>query len=418
MTDDIRDPPFVSTRRVGQDQVVTTTMDRPVIDILDREFWRQNPHDAWTWARANDPVHRDERSGIWCMTKHADVVFVERNADIFSSDGAYRLNESPGESNMIANDDPVHLHQRRLVNRGFTPRAVKAQTAMLTEMIEKLVDPLTPEGRVEVVGDLAGQLPARFTAWLLGLDEDEWWPTMKRWSEELMRLDAAPQDNEVLMTLMSTLQQLMATVVAKTDEFRACPAEGLLSTWANGVVLDGSAMPVETIFHETGLFVSGGSETTRTAIAHGLRAFCDHAEQWELLYERPEHLKSAVDEVIRWVTPLNNMFRTATRDVEVRGVRLEAGDRVMLVYPSANRDEDVFDDPFTFDVSRAPNNHIAFGYGTHFCLGANYARRELELLLGKLTRDWTNLRVVSEPDVEPNIFARAVRSFDLAFDTR
>ena len=137
-----------------------------------------------------------------------------------------------------------------------------------------------------------------------------------------------------------------------------------------------------------------------------------------MLYERPEHLKSAVDEVIRWVTPLNNMFRTATRDVEVRGVRLEAGDRVMLVYPSANRDEDVFEDPFTFDVTRTPNNHIAFGYGTHFCLGANYARRELELLFGKLTRDWTNLRVVSEPDVEPNIFARAVRSFDLAFDTR
>jgi cytochrome P450 len=186
---------------------VTTTIDRPVIDILDREFWRRDPHDAWTWARANDPVHRDERSGIWCITKHADVVFVERNADGFSSDGAYRLNESPGESNMIANDDPVHLHQRRLVNRGFTPRAVNAQTGMLVEMIDRLVDPLTPLGRAEVVEDLAGQLPARFTAWLLGLDEDEWWPTMKRWSEELMRLDAAPQDNAVLMTLMSTLQQ-------------------------------------------------------------------------------------------------------------------------------------------------------------------------------------------------------------------
>jgi cytochrome P450 family 142 subfamily A polypeptide 1 len=397
---------------------VTTTTDRPVIDILDREFWRRNPHDAWTWARANDPVHRDERSRIWCITKHADVVFVERNADVFSSDGAYRLNESPGESNMIANDDPVHLYQRRLVNRGFTPRAVKGQTEMLVGIIDKLVDPLTARGHTEVVDELAGQLPARFTAWLLGLDEEEWWPTMKRWSEELMRLDAAPQDNDVLLTLMGTLQRLMGTVVDKTDQFRACPAEGLMSTWANGTVLDGSPMPVETIFHETGLFVSGGSETTRTAIAHGLRAFCDHPDQWELLYEHPEHLKTAVDEVIRWVTPLNNMFRKATRPVDIRGVHLEAGDRVMLVYPSANRDEDVFDDPFRFEVTRTPNNHIAFGYGTHFCLGANYARHELELLFGKLTRDWTNLQVVTEPDVEPNIFARAVRSFDLAFDAR
>jgi len=397
---------------------VTTTAERPVIDVLDRAFWQRNPHDAWTWCRANDPVHRDEHSGIWCITKHADVLWVERNDELFSSDSAYRLNESPGESNMIAEDDPVHLHQRRLVNRRFTPRAVKGQTDMLVEMIDRLVDALTPQGRTEVVQDLAGQFPARLTARLLGLDEDEWWPKMKTWSEQLMRLDAAPQDNDVLMALMGTLQELMATVVAKTDEFRGCPADGLMSTWANATLLDGSPMPVETIFHETGLFVSGGSETTRTAIAHGLRIFCDHNDQWELLSEHADHLRTAVDEVIRWVTPLNNMFRKATRDVELRDKAIRAGERVMLVYPSANRDEEVFDDPFTFDVTRSPNNHLAFGYATHFCIGANLARHELELLFGKLTRDWTNLRAVTEPDVELNHFARAVRSFELAFDAR
>ena len=397
---------------------MTTTAEPPVIDILDRAFWQRNPHDAWTWCRGNDPVHRDQRSGIWCITKHADVVWVERRDDLFSSDSAYRLNESPGESNMIAKDDPVHLHQRRLVNRGFTPRAVSRQSDMLAEMIDKLVDPLTPQGRTEVVRDLAGQLPARLTARLLGLDADEWWPKMKTWSEHLMSLDAAPQDNDVLMALMGTLQELMATVVAKTDEFRSCPADGLMSTWANATLLDGSPMPVETVFHETGLFVSGGSETTRTAIAHGLRTFCDHNDQWELLYEHPEHLGTAVDEVIRWVTPLNNMFRKATGDVELRDKTIRAGERVMLVYPSANRDEEVFDDPNTFDVTRSPNNHIAFGYGTHFCIGANLARHELELLFRKLTRDWTNLCPISEPDVELNHFARVVRSFELAFDVR
>ena len=395
-----------------------TVTDRPVIDILDRAFWQRNPHDAWTWCRANDPVHRDERSGIWCITKHADVLWVERHSDVFSSDSTYRLNESPGESNMIASDDPVHLHQRRLVNRRFTPRAVKAETDTLAAMIDKLVDPLTPVGRTEVIADLAGQFPARFTAWLLGLDEDEWWPKLKLWSERLMRLDAAMMDAEVLTELGPTLGDLMATVTAKHDEFRQCPADGLMSTWANSCVLDGSPMPVETMFHETGLFVSGGSETTRTAIAHGLRIFCDHNDQWELLYEHPEHLPTAVDEVIRWVTPLNNMFRKATRDVELRRVTIRAGERVALVYPSANRDEEVFDDPLTFDVTRSPNNHLAFGYGTHFCIGANFARKELELLFGKLTRDWTNLRVVTEPDVELNHFARAVRSFELAFDPR
>src|SRR5262249_31496353 len=157
-----------------------------------------------------------------------------------------------------------------------TPRAVNAETDTLADMIDKLVDPLTPQGHTEVIEDLAGQLPARFTAWLLGLDEDEWWPTMKGGSERLVRLDAAPVDPTVLADLMPTLQQLMETVVTKTEEFRQCPAGGLMSTWANASMLDGDSMPVETMFHETGLFVSGGSETTRTAIAHGLRAFCDH----------------------------------------------------------------------------------------------------------------------------------------------
>ena len=390
------------------------------IDILDRAFWQRNPHDAWTWARANDPVHRDERSGIWCITKHADIQWVERHADAFSSDSSYRLNESPGESNMIASDDPVHLHQRRLVNRRFTPRAVKDQSDKIADMIDKLVDPLTPQGRTEVINDLAGQLPARFTAWLLGLDEDEWWPTMKVWSERLMRLDAAMMDADVLMELGPTLGELMDCVVAQHEQRQGCPVEGagLMTTWANATMRDGTPMPTETMFHETGLFVSGGSETTRTAIAHGLRAFCDHNDQWERVFESPSLLPTAVDEVIRWVTPLNNMFRKATHDVELRDKTIKAGERVMLVYPSANRDEDVFDDPFTFDVTRSPNNHIAFGYGTHFCVGANFARKELELLFGKLTRDWTNLRVVTEPDVELNHFARAVKSFELAFDPR
>jgi cytochrome P450 family 142 subfamily A polypeptide 1 len=269
-----------------------------------------------------------------------------------------------------------------------------------------------------VVADLAGQLPARFTAWLLGLDPDEWWPKLKVWSERLMRLDAAQMDGAVLADLTTTVQELWTTVDRLSGELRGCPVDGLLSTWSNASMADGSPMPLETIFHETGLFVSGGAETTRTAIAHGLHTFCDHNDQWELLHDHPEHLPSAVDEVIRWVTPLNNMFRKATRDTELRGVPIRAGERLALVYPSANRDEEVFEDPFRFDVTRAPNPHIAFGYGTHFCIGANFARHELTLLLGKLTRDWTNLRALSEPDIEPNHFARAVRSFELAFDAR
>jgi len=394
-----------------------STTDAPAtIDILDPEFWRTRQHDAWTWARANQPVLRDERTGIWAITKHADVQHVERHAEVFSSLRTYRLNETPNESNMIANDDPRHVQQRRLVNRGFTPKAVREQSPAFEAMIDGMVDPLTPQGRCEVVDAIAGQLPARFTCDLLGLPQDEW-RTVKGWSERLMRIDSAMIDNEAVMGLMGATMEIWNLVDTKVAELRGCPAHGLISTWANAEI-DGEPLDQETIFNEVGLFVAGGAETTRTAIAHGLRTFCDHPDQWELLHEHPEVLPTAVDEVIRWVTPLNNMFRKATQDVELRGQTIRAGERVALIYPSANRDEEVFDDPFTFDVTRSPNPHIAFGYGTHFCLGANFARRELELLFGKLTREWTNLRVEHEIDVEPNIFAPAVRSFGLAFDAR
>ena len=173
-----------------------------------------------------------------------------------------------------------------------------------------------------------------------------------------------------------------------------------------------------SVLHETGLFLSGGCETTRTVIAHGLRALCDHPEQWELLAERPDVVPTAVEELIRWVTPLNNFFRTAAADTEVGGQAIAAGDRIVLLYPSANRDEAVFDEPFRFDVTRTPNHHVAFGYGTHFCLGANLARQTLRILFEELPQRITDLRAVTEPDVEPNLFARAVRSFTLGYERR
>ncbi len=393
----------------------------PAIDLLDPEFWRSRQHDAWTWARANDPVHRDEKNGFWAVTRHADVLHVERHDEVFSSRRAYRVNETPTESNMIASDDPQHLAQRRLVNRGFTPKAVRAESAGFETMIAGLVDPVTPTSgvtkTVEVVDAIAGQLPARFTCNLLGLPEDDW-RQVKTWSENLMRIDAMNIDEMAFFGLVETTTQLMEMVMSRVPEERGCPmVDGLISRWSHAEI-DGEPMSIETIFHEVGLFVAGGAETTRTDIAHGLRTFCDHPDQWELLHDQPELIPSAVDEVIRWVTPLNNMFRKATVDTELGGKQIAAGDRLALVYPSANRDETVFDDPFTFDVTRSPNHHIAFGHGTHFCIGANFARRELEILFGQLTQRWSELHVVTEIDVEPNIFARTVRSFELGFTAR
>jgi cytochrome P450 family 142 subfamily A polypeptide 1 len=173
-----------------------------------------------------------------------------------------------------------------------------------------------------------------------------------------------------------------------------------------------------TIFNETGLFISGGSETTRTVIARGLAAFCDHPDQWDLLAREPERIPDAVEELLRWVTPLNQMFRSAMREATIGDTVVPEGARIAMLYPSANRDESVFENPFAFDVTRHPNPHAAFGSGTHFCVGANLARFELKVLLEELTSRITDLSIITPPDIEPNIFAGAVRSFELGFKVR
>ncbi|HUP85223.1 MAG TPA: cytochrome P450 [Acidimicrobiales bacterium] len=385
------------------------------LDLLDPELYRTDPHDLWTQLRHEEPVYRDEQNSLWALTRHKDVLEAERASDVFSSRGAYRANVGIEEANMIAHDDPRHAAQRRLVLGRFTPAAMRRKEAEMQALIDELVDAVADHGRMEVVEDLAAQLPSRLTARMIGFPEDEW-PMVRGWSERLMRIDDRRTSSSI-EGLMTASIELYQRVTAEVPERRGCPMDDLLTVWSTAKI-DGEELPIETIFHEAGLFVSGGAETTRTLISHGLRTFVDHPDQWELLASDPSLVPSAVEEMLRWVTPLNNMFRTVARDTEIGGRALAAGDRVMLLYPSANRDEEVFADPFTFDVRRSPNPHLAFGNGTHFCLGATLARQLLKLLFTTLTQRFTSLAVVSEPDVEPNLFARAVRSFELSFTPR
>ena len=187
--------------------------------------------------------------------------------------------------------------------------------------------------------------------------------------------------------------------------------------WLHATI-DGEPLPPATIVHEVGLFIAGGAETTRTAISHGLDAFARHPEQWEAIAADPDLVPGAVEEVLLWVTPLNNFFRRAVADDRIGDQPVERGDRIILLYPSANRDEDVFADPFTFDIRRDPNPHVAFGFGTHLCIGTHVARASLAAVFGQLSRRITDLRVIDEPVVEANIFARAVQSFRLGYTVR
>lgn len=359
--------------------------------------------------RANEPLYRDEKNGLWGVTRHADIMDMERRSSVFSSKGVYRANISMDESNMIAQDDPRHRQQRMLVQPQLTRSAVAERTSEIESLVAELVAEAVEKGEFEVVDMIAGQLPARLTSRLLGFPEDMW-PQVKSWSERLMRTDMRERDEATMVEFIEANREFIGAMVPIMGEVAGCPRDDFMSIWVNSEI-DGERLPPESIVHEVGLFIAGGAETTRTAISHGLYEFTQQPEQWELLASDPSVLDSAVEEVLRWVTPLNNMFRIALTDDVVGGHPVQAGDRFVMLYPSANRDEAVFANPFTFDIRRHPNPHLSFGFGTHLCVGANLARLVLTTVFRELSQKAKNLEAVSAPDVEANIFARAVKSF-------
>ena len=396
--------------------MTASSNERLVVDLLDPDFYRGNPHDAYTWMRANEPVYRDHRNGLWGITRHADLMEAERRSSVYLSGQGYRAIWNPDEINMIAQDDPRHRQQRMLVQHKFTRAAVSDRRTEIDALVGELIDDIVADGECELVDAISGQLPARLTCRLLGYPESMW-RELKSWSERLMRIDMRERDGHTFTEFIDANMEFVGALGEIAKDKMSCPADDLISLWLHAQI-DGHALSPAAIVHEVGLFISGGAETTRTAISHGMREFCNHPDQWDAMAADPSLVPLAVEEVLRWVTPLNNMFRRASADDDLNGTHISRGDRVVLLYPSANRDEAVFNDPFTLDIRRSPNPQIAFGFGTHLCLGNNLARATLQSVFTQLSARITQLGAITEPDVESNIFARAVRSFQLGFVAR
>jgi cytochrome P450 family 142 subfamily A polypeptide 1 len=391
----------------------------PDLDLRDPHFYRSDPQAVYERLRKTPGLVRD-RNGFVAVARYADLLAAEHNATDLVSSRGYRVHWEVQERTMISQDDPAHLSQRRRLSPVLTPKAVAAHVdryrALVDDLVTTAIEERRSRGAVEVVDALAAPLPCRITAELIGFDPERW-RDIKSWSERQMRLDTRDVDPQAMADFMGSIYEWMAVMHEIVPQRQACPTADFFSRWV--APPDGAEpMEFEPMVMEVGLLVAGGAETTRTAIAHGLRAFCDHPEQWERMAADPAVIPLAVEEVIRWVSPLNNMFRTAARPTTINGHEVDEGERLALLYPAANRDDTVFPNAQVFDITRDPNNHVAFGHGTHFCLGANLARLELRLLFETLSGRVTNLRPATEPDVEPNVFARAVRRFDLEFDER
>jgi cytochrome P450 family 142 subfamily A polypeptide 1 len=371
--------------------------DSPVeIDLCSGTFWGGDHHPVLTWMRAESPVHYD--GNVWGVSRYADIKDVSRQPEIFSNAGGIRPNQYPLPM-MIDMDDPAHLQRRKLVNRGFTPRRVRDSEPQVRQACTDILDAVEDLGRCDLVSDVAAHLPMIMIGDALGV-RPEHRASLLRWSDDMLKGLATEATEAQTEAAANAYGEYLAYATDVIAARRAEPQDDLMSILVHAEV-DGDRLSDEEIVQESLLILIGGDETTRHVISGGVHQLLLHPEQWKALQAEPDRRPAAVEEMLRWVTPIKNMVRTATRDVELAGQQIREGDELMLLYPSANRDESVFDDPFTFDSARTPNEHLAFGFGTHFCLGASLARLEIATMLDALLERLPGLRV-ADPDAEPH----------------
>lgn len=406
---------------VASSNAVAAPIDPRPLDILDGDFYVNDPYSRYAWLRENSPCHWDDVNELWVITRYDDIVAIEKNKRVFiNSDktkGGYRPN-IPADESIIGHDDPLHQARRSLVSRRFTPRAVERWRDKITDTVNSLIDPVIEKRQAEIVGELAAPLPAKMIGFLLGF-HDEMWPKLKHWSETTIALGGGPRyhNQEGGAAVLEFVEACVELYLSK----KACPVGDVMSHWVEventtGGMVGQSPFGLDQIVSDCLLLLDGGAETTRTVIARTLLDLADRPDQWAQL-RAGSHMETAVEEFIRWVTPIHNFCRVATVDYDLHGHTIKAGQQVIMMYASANRDPRHFDRPEEYDVTRTPNHHIAFGFGTHFCLGAALARLEIAIFFDCLRKRVRKIeRIPGRPHVEmPNAFVHGVREAHLAF---
>ncbi len=374
------------------------TVEIDPLDLVDPERYARNgyPHDVWTRLRAGAPVAYVEAAGyepFWAITKHADILQIASQPLRFSSAQGITLARAgaapmPPTEILVLLDPPKHAPMRRVVSPRFTPKAVRARSAEVERIAVDVLDGAGPaggSGDLDFVERIAAPFPLAVIAWILGVPKADW-ELLFRWTNEVIGKDD-PEYRRPGETPGQTIKrargELHRYLGALIEDRRRDPQDDLMSELIAGTV-NGAPLTHEQLVAYAELLVEAGNETTRNAISGGLLAFCEHGAEWEKLREQPGLLPDAVEEILRWASPISHFTRVATDDCEIRGMRIGAGDQLALYFASANRDEDVFDDPFAFRIDRRPNPHLAFGFGEHFCVGAHLARVELETILRHL----------------------------------
>ncbi|HUD36298.1 MAG TPA: cytochrome P450 [Streptosporangiaceae bacterium] len=386
------------------------------LNILDPYLYASDPSATYQWLRDDAPAYWDPVNEIWGISRYADVLAIERDAARYSSArGSRPLIEM--SASMINRDDPRHSQQRKLVSGRFSPRTVRQHEERVRAAVAELVAAAAAKGTVEVVSELAAPLPAMVICELLGFDRAQW-PKCMEWSERTMSSAGFRNDDPGQPTgSPEAIGEFVAAFGALLQARRADPRDDLASAWVHATV-EGEPLDLPEIIQEGLLLLDGGAETTRSVIGQTVWNLARFPDQRRLLLADPSIIAAtAVEEFIRYATPVLNMRRTVTADHELHGQRLRAGDQVLLMYGAANTDEREFANPGRFDVTRRPNHHLAFGFGPHFCLGAHLARLELRILFEELLSQLPGIRLLDDrqPEFAPGYFTRTLKELQVEF---
>ena len=378
------------------------------IDVLDPRFY-DDPWEAYRWLRTHSPIHWEAANELWVISRHADVSHISRHPERYSAADGVRPRVAAPMS-IISMDDPEHTRQRRLINRGFTPAKVRSLTDHIRELSNQIIDEVAHRGELDFVEDFAIHVPLIVIAELMGLDPEQR-NNLYKWSDAMMAGDGHEDpDDPVLHAAAEAFGSYAVMCTELIDARRAAPSqrddlisilteafdEGALARSDEGGgpadPLDGALTNDELLMFLV-LIVVAGNETTRNALTGGLVAFSQFPDEKQRVIDDPNLWDTAVDELIRFVSPVLSFSRTVTEDHTYEGADLKAGDKVFMLYQSANRDEAVFEDADQLKVDRDPNPHLAFGIGTHYCLGANLARAEVRVVFEELFRRLADVRV-------------------------
>ena len=408
-------------------------------DIVRSEYYATHgyPHEAWTQLRRESPVARFELDGydpFWAVTRYDDIARVSRQPRSFLNAPrlAFSSRRFPVRApedfarSLLNMDPPEHGKYRGLVNRRFTPHALsflradveRLSAAIVDEVARGLVGDVAQKGECDFVTDVAARLPLAVILELLGVPRDDW-KIIFEWTNQAI----APAEPEYRQgkTVAETAEHARAAMFdyfgRYVAERRIAPREDLVSVLVQSRI-EGEPVSDFEILSYCFLLAVAGNETTRNATSGGLLALIEHPAELERLREDPALLPATVEEVLRWTSPVIHFCRTAAADVEVGGQRIAKGDLLILFYPSANRDEDVFADPFRFDVGREPNEHIAFGIGEHFCLGANLARLELTAILAEVLRRLDAFELAGPIERARSIIVGGIKRMPVRFKAR